>query len=339
MRAIFVTQEVDPASPVLGATVAKIGALAARVDDVCVLADRAVDGALPANCTVRLFRSSTRAGRGVRFETALARELARGPRRAFVLAHMCPIYAVLAAPIARPLGCRVLLWFTHWRSSRLLATAERLSSAVVTVDERTFPRPSGKVVAIGHGIDLSGFPCLERPAREPLHLLALGRTSPAKGLVTVVRATATVPGVRLDIVGPSLTAEERAHRGEVERLIDDLGVGDRVTVSDAVSRDRVPALLADADALVNNMRAGATDKVVYEAAATCLPVLASNPAFDTLLPDELRFERDDPVSLAGRVRSLSTADRAAIGRDLRARVERDHSVAEWARRVVDVAAR
>ncbi len=339
MRAIFVTQEVDPTSPVLGATVAKIGALAARVDDVCVLADRAVDGVLPANCTVRLFRSSTRAGRGVRFETALARELARGPRRAFVLAHMCPIYAVLAAPVARPLGCRVLLWFTHWRSSRLLATAERLSSAVVTVDERTFPHPSGKVVATGHGIDLSGFPCVERSPREPLHLLALGRTSPAKGLATVVRATALVAGVRLDIVGPSLTAEERAHRGELERLVEELGAGDRVTVTGAVPRDRVPALLAGADALVNNMRAGATDKVVYEAAATCLPVLASNPAFDTLLPDELRFERDDPESLAGCIRSLSTADRAAIGGDLRARVERDHSVDEWARRVVEVAAR
>ena len=33
-------------------------------------------------------------------------------------------------------------------------------------------------------------------------------------------------------------------------------------------RGEVPGLLADADALVNNMRAGATDKVVYEAAAT-----------------------------------------------------------------------
>ena len=141
MRAIFVTQEVDPASPVLGATVAKIRALAACVDEVAVLADRAVDGALPANCAVHLFRSGTRFGRGLRFESALARELARGPRRAFVLAHMCPIYAVLAAPVARPLGCRVLLWFTHWRASRLLAAAERLSNAVVTVEERTFPLP------------------------------------------------------------------------------------------------------------------------------------------------------------------------------------------------------
>ena len=42
------------------------------------------------------------------------------------------------------------------------------------------------------------------------------------------------------------------------------------------------------------MRAGAPDKVVYEAAAACLPVLASNPIFDELLAPEQRFTRWDP---------------------------------------------
>jgi glycosyltransferase involved in cell wall biosynthesis len=309
------------------------------VDSVCVLADRAVAGVLPANCSVRLFRSRLRAGRGARFEAALLRELAKGPRDAFVLAHMCPIYAVLAAPVARPLGSPVLLWFTHWRRSRLLEVAERLSSAVVTVDERTFPIASGKVVPIGHGVDLEDFPCTERPPREPLTLLALGRTSPAKGLDVVVRAVAAVPAVRLDVVGPSLTEEERAHRVELERLAADLAVGDRVTFSGPVPREQVPALLQRVDALVNNMRAGATDKVVFEAAAACLPVLASNPAFDGLLPESLRFARDDPDGLADGIRALAAADRVALGRVLRDRVAQDHSVDAWARRVVAVAQR
>ena len=88
MRLVVVTQQVDPASPVLGATVDKLRALATRVDELVVLADAAVEGVLPANCRVRLFRATHRAGRGIRFETALARELARGPRPAAVLAHM-----------------------------------------------------------------------------------------------------------------------------------------------------------------------------------------------------------------------------------------------------------
>jgi glycosyltransferase involved in cell wall biosynthesis len=168
-------------------------------------------------------------------------------------------------------------------------------------------------------------------------VIALGRTSPAKGLETVIRGTALVPEATLELRGPSLTGEERSHRRALGSLIAELGVDERVRLLDAVPRADVPGLLAGADVLVNNMRSGATDKVVYEAAASCLPVLASNPALDTLLPDELRFERDEPATLADRLRHLLAADRNAIGRALRGEVEQRHGVDGWADRVVAVA--
>ena len=339
MRLVFITQEVDPQSPVLGATVAKIAALAARVDEITVLADRGIHGVLPANCAVHPFASRTKPGRGVRFETALARALRGSPRPAAVVAHMCPIYAVLAAPLARPLGVNVLLWFTHWRASRLLRLAERVSTSVITVEPSTFPLRSRKVVAIGHGIDPAAFPCVERVQDGTIDLLMLGRTSPAKGLETVIRAVAQVDGARLTQAGPSLTDEEQAHRVELERLAAELGVADRVVIADPVPRTDVARMLGAADALVNNMRAGATDKVVYEAASTCLPVLASNPSLSGFLPESLRFPRDDADALAGRIRSLPVLDLAALGRELRARVESEHSVDHWAGRVVDLASR
>ncbi len=323
----------------LGATVAKLRALADRVDELVVLADSAVEGALPENARVRLFRASTKAGRGVRFEAALVSELARRPRPEAVLAHMCPIYAVLSAPPARPLGTRVLLWFTHWRASGLLRVAERVSSTVVSVDESSFPLESAKLVPIGHGIDLADFPCTERPREDGIRLLALGRTSPAKGLDTVIRAVAEVPEATLLAHGPSLTEEERRHRSELERLVAELELGERITLGQPVARERVPEVMAGVDALVNNMRAGAPDKVVFEAAAACLPVLASNPGFAGLLPEELRFAREDAGELAERIRGLSALDLGAIGRELRARVARDHSVESWAERVVELARR
>jgi glycosyltransferase involved in cell wall biosynthesis len=337
MRIVVVTQEVDPASPVLGATVPKLRALAARVDELVVIADSAVEGALPENCRVRLFRASNRLGRGARFEAALAAELVHRPRPAAVLAHMCPIYAVLAAPLARPVGTKVLLWFTHWRASRLLRLAERASTTVVSVDRRSFPLESRKLIAIGHGIDLRDFVCVERRREDGLRLISLGRTSPSKGLETVIRAMLEVPDAQLAIHGPSLTDEESHHRAELEQLAAELGLGQRVRVGDPVPREEVPALLAGADALVNNMRAGAPDKVVYEAAATCMPVLASNPIFDGLLPAELRFPREDAAALAERIRGLASLDLAAIGRELRARVLHDHSVELWAARIVELA--
>jgi glycosyltransferase involved in cell wall biosynthesis len=335
---VVVTQQVNPADATLGATVAKLRALAERVEELVVLTDSATEGVLPDNARIRTFSAKRRAGRGMRFETALARELASSPRPSAVLAHMCPIYAVLAAPLARPTGVKVLLWFTHWRKSRLLSTATRASSNVLSVDARTFPLKTRKLVAIGHGIDVSDLPCVRRPEdREPFTVLALGRTSPAKGLVTILQAVEQVPEVRLRIVGPSLTNDERMHRMALERLVLDLQLIDRVDISGPVPRHAVPSLYADVDVLVNDMREGAADQVVYEAAATCLPVIASNHAFDTLLPERLRFEHGNPESLAEAIRFVLEADRQALGRTLHGTVVREHSVETWADRVVELA--
>src|SRR5205823_2580506 len=177
---------------------------------------------------------------------------------------------VLAAPLARPLGIRVLLWFTHWKPTRKATVAEKLSSAVVSVDRRSFPLESRKVIGIGHGIDLEEFAC----------------------------------------------------RGDGRQANDFRAV-----------------VLARADVLINNMRAGAPDKVVYEAAASCVPVLASNPVFDDLLDDSLRFDRDDPADLATRLRALAglpEEERDQLGRKLRERVAEHHSVDHWAERVLEL---
>ncbi len=129
-RLVFITQQVDPGHPALAATIPKIRALSERVDEVVVLADRVLPGVLPPNCRSLSFASRTKAGRGAKFQAALTRELARKPRPIAVVAHMCPIYAVLAAPLARPLGVPLLLWFTHWKRTRTLEAAEKAATAV-----------------------------------------------------------------------------------------------------------------------------------------------------------------------------------------------------------------
>jgi glycosyltransferase involved in cell wall biosynthesis len=344
-RILFVTQQVDPGHPALAATVPKLRALAARADEVVVLADRALPDVLPENCRVRSFGARSRLGRGLRFASALAAELARRPKPAAVVAHMCPIYAVLAAPLTRPLGVRVLLWYTHWSATRTLRVAERLSNAVLTVDPRTFPLLSAKVRAIGHGIDLEEFGCAHDDSHADVRAVALGRYSPAKGLEVVLRGLrlALDEGldVRLEVYGPALNPAERAHRAELERLVEELDLGRRVKLAHAVLRTEVPGLFARADVLVNNMRAGATDKVVYEACASCLPAIASNPAFDSLLDEELRFEREDARGLADRLLALGRRppeERHLLGETLRERVAASHSVGSWADAVLEAAA-
>lgn len=343
-RLVFVTQQVDPGHPALAATIPKIAALARRLDEVVVLADGAVPGVLPENCRVVTFGAGSKLGRGLRFEAALVRELR--PRPLAVVAHMAPIFAVLAAGPVRAARVPLGLWYTHWHASRTLRAAERVVDVVLSVDRRSFPLPSAKVHAIGHGIDLSEFECMPRGTHTPLRALALGRYSPAKGLDVVLRAVRIAldreAEVRLDAYGPVLSPLEESHRAELESLVAELHLEEHVALNESVPRAKISGLFARSDVLVNNMRAGAPDKVVYEAAASCLPVLASNPVFDTLLQPEARFEREDPRSLARRLIALvgePPESRAIRGRELRNAVERDHSVETWADRLLEAVAR
>jgi glycosyltransferase involved in cell wall biosynthesis len=239
---------------------------------------------------------------------------------------MIPVYVVLAAPLVRPRRTPLLLWYTHWKASPTLRVSERLATAIVSVDRRSFPLESAKVRGIGHGIDVNEFACTDRGAHAALRALVLGRYSPAKGIETILRGVQRVDGVEVKLHGVALNDLERRHRGELEGLGFPLG--------DAVPRERVPDLFAAADVLINNMEAGAPDKVVYEAAAACLPVLASNPVFDELFDGfPLSFDRESPESLAERLRwlaSLDEGERAKIGRTLRERVAERHSVDTWA---------
>jgi len=239
---------------------------------------------------------------------------------------MIPVYVLLAAPLVRPRRIPLLLWYTHWKASAQLRAAEQLATAIVTVDPRSFPLRSAKVRPIGHGIDVDEFTCTDRSGRTGVRALVLGRYSPAKGIATILRAVREVDGVEVELHGAALNERERRHREELAALGLPLG--------DAVPRSEVPGLFARSDVLVNNMQAGAPDKVVYEAGAACLPVLASNPVFDDLFDGyPLLFDRDSPESLADRLRwfaGLTDAERAEIGRTLRERVARSHSVDTWA---------
>ena len=331
MRIVFATQAADPEHPVLGATLAQIRALAARVEEVVVLADSVVVDALPENCRAHSFAAPTQPRRGARYVAALAPELLRKP--VAVLAHMSPIFALLAAPLARPLRVPLLLWFTQQAAGPSLQTAERVVDRILTVDERSVPLRSSKVRGIGHGIDVAALPCV--PERRPplRRLLGLGRYAPVKGWETALRALAELPDATLALHGPMLTDADRVELPRLRSLAHELHVDDRVTFGDEVPYAEVPHLFELADAVVNPTRGNAADKVVYEAAASCLPVFAASPVFDGLLPAELRFHGDYASSLVERIRDYQ----GGAGPALRDRVQAEHSADHWAERVLEEA--
>jgi len=345
MKLVFITQEIDPAHPVLAQTVDLVEALARSVDEISVLARR-IESPLPANASGRTFDATTRAGRVVAFERGLAGSLTRADA---VLAHMVPEFAALAFPQTRARRVPLLLWYTHWNASRALRAATRMIDVALSVDRSSFPIASQKVRAIGHAIDVARFDAPPVTAHGgPFRILAIGRTARWKGLATLLDAVAATDEVELEIRGPSLTPDEHAHRAELAlRVQTDSRLSGRVRLLEPVPRDEVHALLAWSDIVVspNEPRSGAThDKAVFEAAACRRPVVSTNRAFASLLGDlplPLLAPPNDPAALATALASLRDADpetRVAVGDTLRTRVVEGHSVAHWADAVCRVVA-
>jgi glycosyltransferase involved in cell wall biosynthesis len=348
-RLVFVTQTIDADHPNLSQTIDIVRTLSSLCDELVVVTDRVRRHDLPPNVTFRAFGAKSRPARSLRYLAALGAELREG-RPDALLAHMSPTFLILAALVMRPARVPLALWYTHWRAGPSLRLADMLSDLVLTVDRASYPLPSGKVRAIGHAIDLHAFePRREEPEGPPLRLLALGKTDPWKGLPLLLDAVERLHArgieARVEIRGPQLTDVQARHRFELEaRVTASAVLRPRVTISDAVPRDRVPELIRAAHAVVCpggvTLRGEALDKVIFEAAACASPVVASHSSLQRAfarLPVRLVFRSGDAADLAEVLAELAeapTSDRMAAGRLLRRWVEEEHSVDGWAGRVL-----
>jgi glycosyltransferase involved in cell wall biosynthesis len=343
LRLIFLTQVVDADHPALAQTIDLIDALARRCRHVTVLCDRVGRHTLPGNVTLRTFGTASRFARGAAFERLLGTEIVhRETRPDAVLSHMIPLFLLLAAPVCKAYRIPLALWYTHSNADRSLRMATRVADVVFSVDRRSFPLESPKVRGIGHAIDVTQFaaPAAPGAATRRLRFLGLGRMTPWKGFTTILRGfeLALEQGLdaELEIRGPTLTGAEQAHLQELRAIVGaSAALGKRVRLEGPVARERIPALLGEAHALLSATQPS-LDKVVYEAAAAGIPVVSSNVVLDDFLgglPLRLRFRRRDPEDLAGTLLALAAAGpevRWEVGQALRSRVESGHSLESWA---------
>ena len=344
-KIVFITQVVDPADPNLGATRAKIAALARRVDEVVVICDRGVEGVLPENCRLRVFGAPTRKVRAWRYLSALIGELRVRP--VAVIGHMVPLYTVVAAPFVRARRVPLMLWYTHWKAHSVLRMADVVCTHLLSLDVRSYPLHSRKVHGIGHGIDLGEFPCQPATplAGRALRVISLGRYTPPKKLEEMIEGVRIARrrglDVRIDLYGTSTSAPQAAYKRELEELVSRDEYREFASVGGSIPRTELPPIYAAADVVASDFIS--PDKIVLEACSSCRPVLASHEAFDTLfagLEPPLAFERGRPESFADRLEALAALtddEREALGRELRERVARQHSVETWADAILKLA--
>jgi glycosyltransferase involved in cell wall biosynthesis len=340
VRLLFLTQVVDAQDAILGFVPRWLEGLARHVERLRVVTLAAGEtSGLPGNVELVVIGRRGRVRRWLRYRSAMRAAFRRDGFDA-VLAHMVPRYTLLAHAEAARAGAGEFLWYTHAGVDRRLLLATERAKKVFTASRESLRIDTPKRVVTGHGIDLDHFGVRGEAPATPPRLLAVGRLTPAKDPLTVLRAVALLVGrgwdVHLDLVGGGLTELDMRFKSSIEGTIEELDLGDRVHRTGPVPYPDVPRHYARASVLVSASRTGSVDKVVLEAMAARRPVVTSNEAFPPLLAElgdeDARgacFAPGDADGLADRVERLlrlAPAERLARGERLRAIVARDHEV-------------
>lgn len=183
--------------------------------------------------------------------------------------------------------------YRHRRVRLLERALIKRTAAVVSVSDGAaaeylslFPEAANRVSIIPNGVDVPAFEA-RVPPEGPLRHVAVSRIARQKDIVTLLNgfdqfAECATPGTGLMIVGPFV---DSAYEAEVRVTHRAMSSRDQVTFAGPMSD--VWPVLRRADAFVHAARAENHPIAVIEAAATGLPIVASDlPQIRSILGDD-----------------------------------------------------
>ena len=228
-------------------------------------------------------------------------------------------------------GVPLLLWFTHWKPSRTLVLAERLSTAVLSVDRRSFPLASRRSSRSGTG---------STPTRSPASSARAGsgaarrraRAEPRPPRASRrSRSAAALAGVELEVFGASTHRRGAAPSGRACS-----GSASACAIRCPTRRCRACSR-ARTSSSTTCARARSTRSSTRRPRPACR-CSRRTAASTTCCRPSSASRRDDPDELAAKLRRLAD-DGPAMRSDaaLRERVVAAHSAGHWADSVLEVA--
>ncbi len=335
----------DADDPILGFATRWIKAIAPYYDAIDIITMNAGRFDLPDHVhvySVGKERGYGEARRTLEFYRLLITLLVRHRYEA-CFAHMMPLFAAMAGPLLTLRGIHTTLWYTQPRATLRLRLALALSYRAVSAVASSFPIPTDKLRPLGHGIDTHFFaPGSDTADDEAPLIVHVGRLTRIKNQHTLLRACADLD-VRVTLVGGVPDGYDSDYRDELEALVDELDMRERVIFTGDQQADGVRSWLHRASVNVNLTKAGSFDKAVLEGMACGVPSIVCNPAFEALFrPYHAALQvasTEDVAGLRARITALLAMpehERQHMSQHLREQVIAHHSLDTMARRLVNV---
>jgi glycosyltransferase involved in cell wall biosynthesis len=249
-----------------------------------------------------------------------------------------PITADLAAAIAESeTWRRKLRWAMFYSFLTMQGRVSRRMERIVTVSETSavdtvhaFKLREDRVRIIHNGIDTDIFKKLDGVEKVPNSLVILGKAQDKnKGVPYLLKAVQLLKGevdVKVSVVG-----NQSEDGGYGARLIEELGIGDRVTFTGALDTDELVRLYSSAEIAVTASLYEGFGLPAAEAMSCGTPVIASRAG---ALPEVVGEDGTgvlvppaDPPALAAAIRHLLSDDalRQRMGNAARKRIEESFS--------------
>jgi glycosyltransferase involved in cell wall biosynthesis len=130
---------------------------------------------------------------------------------------------------------------------------------------------------LGNGVEDGWFTIAPRAApRSPLELLFVGRLIREKGVLDLLEALPSVPGVRLSIVGAELPTERDGVEAAARSRAEEPDLKGRVRFMGPVAKDDMPAVVAACDAMVLPSYREGVPRSLIEGFAASRPAVATD---------------------------------------------------------------
>ena len=264
-----------------------------------------------------------------------------------ILVHMIPKYVILAAPVAFVFRKPIYMWYTgvsaHWQ----LRVAVLFCKKIFTAHEAAMRISTSKRIITGHGIDVKKFqvPSSKFQVQGPITILSVGRITPSKGHDLIIKVVANLIklgyDLKLKIIGGVIQRYHENYSTSLKELVRELEIADRVEFSGAVSYDKMPEYLGNAEILINAVPFGGLDKAVLEAMSAGVVPLTSNSAFLSVFPEgvnrNLVFKIGDFEDLKNKLKNILDKkfyQNDGLKHELRNIVVRNHNLDNLILRVV-----
>jgi glycosyltransferase involved in cell wall biosynthesis len=350
MRLLLFNLATDVDDPILGFTTRWICALAERVEFIHVVTMRAGQLELPAN--VRAYSIGKEKGyseprRVVEFYKTLS-QILREDHIDACFSHMMPLFTAMAGPLLGWKQIPIITWYAHPALTWTLRVAHHYSTHMVASLATAYPYKSDKLIVIGQGIDTELFSSGSNTLPdEPPIILCVGRLSPVKDHVTLLRAAWLLrqqisKPFRVVILGGPGSNRDTSYMKDLQNKATELELTNVVQFQPPEPMLQLPYWYRRCTVHVNMTPKGFGDKVALEAMACGKPSLVANEGFKEMLgkfENRLLFRFGDAEHLAEKlagILELSKTDREEIGNYLAQQINRCHSISHLATVIVEL---